>query len=179
MKNNCQIAGVAALLAMTSGALAACPDYLQGEYRKLHSSDDVNLCQLVENKPVLVVNTASHCGFTKQFKGLEAVHQKYKDQGLVVIGFASNDFDQEAKDEAEAADICFTNFGVSFTMIAPTHVKGEQANALFAELGDKADEPKWNFNKYLLDRDGNLVEHFGSSTAPDSKKLIGAIEKVL
>lgn len=171
--------GMAVLLALSSGAFAACPDYLQGEYRKLHSSDQVNLCQLVENKPVLVVNTASHCGFTKQFKGLEAVHQRYQNEGLVVIGFASNDFDQEAKDEAEAADICFTNFGVSFTMIAPTHVKGEGANALFAELADQAGAPKWNFNKYLLDRQGKLIEHFGSSTAPDSKKLTGAIEKIL
>lgn len=167
------------LMTLIPAALADCPDYLKGEYRKLHSSESVDLCKLVENKPVLVVNTASHCGFTKQFKGLENLHQTYKDQGLVVVGFASDDFDQEAKDEKEAADICFVNFGVTFTMLAPTHVKGDQANALFAELADQADAPKWNFNKYLLDREGKLVEHFGSSVKPDAKPLVHAIEGVL
>lgn len=167
------------LLTIAHGALAECPAYLQGEYRKLHSSENVDLCKLVENKPVLVVNTASHCGFTKQFTGLESIHQRYKDEGLVVVGFASDDFNQEARDEAEAADICFTNFGVSFTMIAPTHVKGKDANPLFAELADQADAPKWNFNKYLLDKDGKLVEHFGSSVKPDSKKVTAAIDALL
>lgn len=179
MKNTCLIAVTAALLAMTSTALAECPAHLQGEYRKLHSSENIDLCQLVDNRPVLVINTASHCGFTKQFEGLETLHRRYQEQGLVVIGFASNDFDQEAKDEAEAADICFTNFGVSFTMLAPTHVKGDQANRLFAELANQGDAPRWNFNKYLLDRQGKLVEHFGSSVKPDSARLATAIDKLL
>lgn len=173
------LAGTALLLAVAVEASAACPDYLQGDYRKLHSSDTVNLCELATDKPMLVINTASHCGFTKQFKGLEALHEKYKDQGLVVVGFASDDFNQEAKDEEEAADICFVNFGVTFTMLAPTHVKGENANALFKSLAAQADEPKWNFNKYLLDKNGKLVEHFGSTDAPDSKKIAKAIEAVL
>jgi glutathione peroxidase len=168
-----------AILFSANFVLADCPEYLQGEYRKLHSGDSVDLCKLAEGKPVLVVNTASHCGFTKQFKGLEAVHQKYQEQGLVVVGFASDDFNQEAKNEEEAADICFVNFGVTFTMMAPTSVKGDTANPLFKELAAQSSEPKWNFNKYLLDKNGKLVEHFGSTDAPDSKKVMGAIETVL
>lgn len=173
------LAGAALLLAVTGEAAMACPEYLQGEYRKLHSSDTVNLCELATDKPMLVINTASHCGFVKQFKGLEELHEKYKERGLVVVGFASDDFNQEAKDEEEAADVCFVNFGVTFTMLAPTHVKGENANPLFKSLAAQASEPKWNFNKYLLDKNGKLTEHFGSTDAPDSKKVNKAIEAVL
>ncbi len=161
---------------MTSVATAACPDYLQGEYRKLHSNEKVTLCQLVENKTVLVVNTASHCGFTSQFKGLEALYQTYKDKGLVVVGFASDDFNQEDKDEEKAAGICFLNFGVTFSMLAPTHVRGDEANNLFQYLNREAGAPKWNFNKYLLGKDGKVIQHFGSMTGPDSDKLKKAIE---
>ncbi len=157
----------------------ACPDYLQGEYRKLHSKQNVDLCEITQGKPVLVVNTASHCGFTSQFKGLEALHQEYKDKGLVVIGFASDDFKQEDADEEKAAEICFVNFGVTFTMFAPTHVKGKEANPLFQYLAKESTAPKWNFNKYLLDKEGKLVKHFGSMTKPDSKTLTEEIDKLL
>ena len=164
------------MVLMTSVATADCPDYLQGEYRKLHSNEKVTLCQLVENKTVLVVNTASHCGFTSQFKGLEALYQTYKDKGLVVVGFASDDFNQEDKDEEKAAGICFLNFGVTFSMLAPTHVRGDEANNLFQYLNREAGAPKWNFNKYLLGKDGKVIQHFGSMTGPDSDKLKKAIE---
>jgi len=164
---------------LTESAAAACPDYLQGEYRKLHSNENINLCSLVENKTVLIVNTASHCGFTSQFKGLEALNKTYKDKGLVIIGFASDDFKQEDKDEEKAAGICFLNFGVTFTMLAPTHVRGDEANDLFKYLGRESGAPKWNFNKYLLGKDGKVIEHFGSMTGPDSDKLKKAIEKSL
>lgn len=160
-------------------ATNACPDYLSGEYRKLHSSSLVNLCELLNNKPALVVNTASHCGFTKQFEGLEALHQKYQEQGLMVVGFASDDFKQAAKSEEEAATICFTNYGVSFTMLAPTEVSGDSANTLFAWLAEQTEEPSWNFNKYLIDPKAGSVEHFGSTTKPDSDKLTRAIEAAL
>lgn len=176
---NLSLAGLGLLLALSAPGALACPEYLKGEYRKLHSSDTVDLCELAEGKPMLVINTASHCGFTKQFEGLESVHQKYREQGLVVVGFASDDFNQEAKDEEKAAEICFVNFGVTFTMLAPTHVKGENANALFKSLAAQSGEPKWNFNKYLLDKNGKLAEHFGSTDAPDSKKVNKAIEAVL
>lgn len=171
---------LAAALALFASnmALAACPDYLQGEYRKLHSKDSVDLCKLVENKPVLVVNTASHCGFTSQFKEMEAVHQRYKDKGLVVIGFASDDFKQEDKDEAKAAEICYLNYGVTFTMLAPTHVKGKNANPLFKALAEKSEEPSWNFNKYLLDKEGNFVEYYGSRVKPDAQEIADAVNKL-
>ena len=168
-----------AAVGLCSFAASACPDYMKGEYRKLHSKESINLCELTENKAVLVVNTASHCGFTSQFKELEALHKKYEDQGLVIVGFASDDFKQEAKDEAEAAGICFLNYGVTFTMLSPTHVKGDAANPLFKALATQAEAPKWNFNKYLVGKDGKLVEYFGSMTKPDSPKLAAAIESIL
>ena len=102
---------------------------MKGEYRKLHSKDSVDICALMENKTVLVVNTASHCGFTSQFKELEALHKKYKDKGLVIVGFASDDFKQEDADEEKAAEICYLNYGVTFTMLSPTAVTGDKANA--------------------------------------------------
>ena len=162
-----------------SSAWAACPDYLNQEMRKLHSKDTVNLCEITEGKPVLVINTASHCGYTKQFKGLEALNKQYGERGLQVVGFASNDFRQEAKDEEKAAEVCYVNYGVTFTMLAPSHVRGGEANPVFQELARRTEEPGWNFNKYLIDRDGNVVEHFGSSTSPDDKALTSAIESLL
>jgi len=128
---------------------------------------------------MLIVNTASHCGFTPQFKGLEAVHAKYKDRGLVVVGFSSDDFNQEAKDEAEAADTCFLNYGVTFTMIAPQHVKGPDANPVFKELARQSKAPAWNFNKYLVQADGKVSQYFDSKVAPDSQQFSDAIEKIL
>jgi len=179
MNSIIKLGGLLIMGLITNAATAVCPDYLQGEYRKLHSSENITLCKLVENKAVLVVNTASHCGFTSQFKGLEALNQSYKDKGLVIIGFASDDFNQEDKDEGKAAGICFLNFGVTFTMLAPTHVRGDDANNLFKYLNKETGAPKWNFNKYLLDKNGKVVEHFGSTTSPDSDKLKKAIESEL
>jgi glutathione peroxidase len=179
MKRIVKIGGVLLMELITEFAVAACPEYLQGEYRKLHSSEKITLCQLVENKTVLIINTASHCGFTSQFKGLEALHKHYQNQDLVMIGFASDDFKQEDDDEAKAAGICFLNYGVTFTMLASTHVRGAEANNLFQYLNREAGEPKWNFNKYLLDKNGKVIQHFGSMTTPDSNKLKQAIDKAL
>ena len=160
-------------------AAQACPAFLNQEFRKLHSSQSVNLCKAFAGKPMLIVNTASHCGYTPQFKGLEAVHEKYKGRGLVVVGFPSNDFNQEAKDEAKTADTCFVNYGVTFTMLAPQPVKGAQANAVFKELARQTQEPQWNFNKYLVAADGKVVKHFDSDVEPDSQELNDAIAKLL
>lgn len=163
----------------TSAASASCPEYLDRDLRKLHSSDSVNLCQVSAGKPLLVINTASHCGYTPQFKGLQRLYERYNEQGLQVVGFASDDFRQEAKDEEKAAEVCYVNYGVSFTMIAPSHVRGESANPVFRELAKQTQEPNWNFNKYLVDGAGKVVMHFGSSTSPDSPVLQQAIERVL
>lgn len=165
---------------LTAGtAQAACPDFLNQDMRKLHSKDVVNLCAVSAGNPVLIINTASHCGYTSQFKGLEALYQQYQEQGLQVIGFASNDFKQEARDEEKAAEICYVNYGVTFTMLAPSHVRGEQANPVFQELARQSQAPSWNFNKYLVDSNGEVVQHFGSNTKPDSKTLTAAIESLL
>jgi len=170
---------LAGVLIFSQQSALACPDYLDNSLRKLHSRDTVNLCENFEGKPMLLVNTASHCGYTPQFKGLEAVYQQYKGQGLVLVGFASDDFHQEDDDEAKAADICYINYGVTFTMLAPSHVRGDEANPVFRELASKTRAPSWNFNKYLVDRDGNVVKHFGSNTKPESEELKTAIEQLL
>ncbi len=167
------------LLTFSTSGFAACPDYLEESMRKLHSQDQVNLCEIQAGRPMLVVNTASHCGYTPQFKGLEALHQKYGEQGLVVIGFASDDFRQEAKDEASAADVCYVNYGVTFTMLAPSHVKGPEANPVFKALAEQSKAPGWNFNKYLVDASGVVVQQFDGGTTPDSKIMQQAIESVL
>lgn len=163
----------------TASAAQSCPAFLDQEYRKLHSSESVNLCTLGAGKPLLIVNTASHCGFTPQFKGLEEAYQKYKARGLVVVGFASDDFNQEAKDEGEAATMCFINYGVKFTMLAPQHVKGPEANAVFKELARQTREPMWNFNKYLVTADGKVAQYFDSGVAPDSQQFNDAVETLL
>jgi glutathione peroxidase len=160
-------------------AAAACPAFLNHDFKKLHSSDSVNLCSAYSGKTLLIVNTASHCGYTPQFKGLEALHRKYRERGLVVVGFPSDDFNQEAKDQAETADVCYINYGVTFTMLAPSPVTGKNANPVFQELDRRAGEPTWNFNKYLVSADGKVVQHFESEVAPDSAKLTTAIQQLL
>lgn len=179
------IAGQAALSANTTSAPAAapaaasCPAWLDQDYRKLHSSQKVNICQAFAGKPLLIVNTASHCGYTPQFKGLEAAWQKYKARGLVVVGFASDDFNQEDADEAKAAEICFLNNGVTFTMLAPTHVKGREANPVFQELARQTKAPAWNFNKYLVRADGEVLQYMGSGVTPESSEFAAAVESLL
>ena len=166
-------------LGVSAVSAADCPEYLDHSLRKLHSKEQVNLCELAAQRPMLIVNTASHCGYTKQFKGLEALHQRYKDQGLVVVGFSSDDFRQEANDEEKAADVCYINYGVTFTMIAPTSVRGQSANPVFKALAEQSKAPNWNFNKFVLDKSGKVVQHFGSRTKPESEKLNKAIVSVL
>ena len=168
-----------ALLSESVLAAEACPAWLNQERRLLHSEKSKNLCAY-SGKPMLIVNTASHCGFTKQFKELDALYREYQGRGLAVVGFSSNDFKQEAGDEAEAAKVCFVNFGVSFDMYAPIAVSGDNADPVFKELAKQGGGyPRWNFYKYLVDRNGVVVERFSSFTAPDSKDLRAAIEKTL
>jgi glutathione peroxidase len=172
------IAGL--LLAMTPlHAQSNCPDWLQQDLQKLHSKDTVNLCKLAAGKVVLIVNTASDCGYTPQFKGLEALYKKYKEEGLLVIGFPSDSFNQERDDAKETAEVCYINYGVTFPMLATSAVKGKDANPVFRHLNAALEEPKWNFNKYLIDRDGKPLQYFSSDTKPDDKELIEAIERLL
>jgi glutathione peroxidase len=169
------------LLTMAGSAVAAntCPAFLNQDFRKLRSSETLNICKAFAGKPLLIVNTASHCGFTPQFKGLQELHDKYKDRGLVVVGFPSDDFNQEDAEENKTAEICYLNYGVKFPMLAVSHVKGADANAVFKELNRRSSEPSWNFNKYLLSADGQQVTHYGSRTTPESAELTQAIEAVL
>ncbi|NMH64691.1 glutathione peroxidase [Shewanella salipaludis] len=160
----------------TTALAATCPAYLEHQMRKLHSKETVDLCELTQGKPVLIVNTASHCGFTPQFKALEALHEQYRDKGLVVIGFPSDDFFQEENEEAKTAKICYINYGVTFTMLATSAVRGSDVNPVFDYLGDKAGSPKWNFFKYLVSADGEQVQRFNSRVKPDSAELKQAIE---
>jgi len=148
-----------------------CPAIFQHKMKKLHSPKILDLCEVTHGQPVLLVNTASHCGFTGQFADLEAIHEKYKDKGLVVIGVSSDSFNQEADDEAEAAGICFENFGVTFTMLATVPVKGENAHPLFKEVARQDVAPKWNFYKYLINREGRIVSSNSSVSIPDDDDI--------
>ena len=160
-------------------AQAACPALLEQQMRPLGKQETVSLCERYAGQPLLIVNTASHCGYTRQFKGLEALNQEFRARGLRVAGFSSDDFRQEAADEAEAAKVCYVNYGVTFDMYAQVHVRGEEAHPLFRELARQSEAPGWNFYKYLVDREGKVVAAFPSGTAPDDKELRAAIEKLL
>ncbi|GFM64789.1 glutathione peroxidase [Pseudomonas cichorii] len=168
------------LLAMSGAALAAdCPPLLQGELPKLRSKENIDLCQRFAGKPMVVVNTASFCGFAPQFKGLEALSQRYKAQGLEVLGVPSNDFKQESGDGEETAKVCYVNYGVTFTMTEPQPVRGDDATHLFKVLAEQSSAPRWNFYKYVVDRQGKVVANFSSMTKPDDPDLIAAIEKAI
>lgn len=133
--------------------------------------------------PILVVNTASKCGFTPQYKGLEAVWQKHKADGLVVLGVPSNDFaNQEPGDAEEIATFCEMNFGVDFPLTEKVCVKGRDAHPFFQWIGAEGgflSKPRWNFYKYLIGRDGRLKTWFASTTTPDSGKFQSAVKKLL
>ena len=132
------------------------------------------------DKVVLVVNTASFCGFTAQYKGLEALDSKYRSRGLVVLGFPSNDFSQESGTNKEIADFCESTFGVKFPMFAKSSVRGPEANALFKQLAQvSGTTPKWNFYKYLIGRDGKVVDSYSSVVTPVSAGFVDAVEKQL
>jgi glutathione peroxidase len=169
----------AAPAAAPTAAAAACPALLNQSLARLQDDKPQNLCQYA-GKVLLVVNTASYCGFTPQYEGLEALHAKYVARGLVVMGFPSNDFNQESGDSKKIAELCFNTYGVKFPMFASSSVKGKTANPLFTQLAQSTGkQPSWNFNKYLVGRDGKPIAHYGSMTAPDSKDLTAALEKAL
>ena len=160
-------------------ASAGCPPILQHTFPRLQDEKPQALCQYA-GKVVLVVNTASFCGFTPQYKGLEALDSKYRSRGLVVLGFPSNDFSQETGTNKEIAQFCESTFGVKFPMFAKSSVRGAEANALFKELAQASGTtPKWNFYKYLISREGKVVESYSSMTSPDDRAFVRDLEKQL
>jgi len=162
-----------------AAAPAACPPILQHTFPRLQDEKPQALCQYA-GKVVLVVNTASFCGFTPQYKGLEALDTKYRSRGLVVLGFPSNDFSQESGSNKEIADFCESTFGVKFPMFAKSSVRGQEANPLFKQLAQASGTtPKWNFYKYLIGRDGKVVESYSSMTSPDDRGFVRDVEKQL
>ena len=163
-----------------ANAAPSCSPLLSQTFLRLQDEAPQNLCQY-QGKVILVVNTASFCGFTSQYEGLEKVYAKYKDQGFVVLGFPSNDFgQQEPGSNKEIADFCKNTYDVKFPMFAKSSVTGSNANPLFKMLIAKTGTtPKWNFYKYLIDRNGNVVDSYGSMTKPTSSSITAEIEKLL
>ncbi|MBT9457560.1 MAG: glutathione peroxidase [Burkholderiaceae bacterium] len=181
------LAGLVLGLALSVPAWAqtppsACPALLKREAPRLQDEKPQNLCQYA-GKVVLVVNTASYCGFTSQYKSLETLYSQYRERGLVVLGFPSNDFgSQEPGSNKDIAEFCENTFSVKFPMFAKSRVKAGDAsvNPLFAELGQRTGKtPSWNFHKYLISRDGREVQSFSSITDPMSKSVVREVERLL
>ena len=167
------------VFAQATKTAAACPAVLQHTVERLQDEKPQNLCQYA-GQVVLVVNTASFCGFTPQYKSLEELHARYKDQGLVVLGFPSNDFSQEPENNKKIADFCENTYGVKFPMFSKTAVRGSDASPLFKQLTQLTDTaPKWNFYKYMISRDGKQVKSYNSATDPLGKAFIAELEKQL
>jgi len=176
-----KIISIIALLFVSQSVMASeCPDVLKFMKRKLNSQETVNFCEAYKDKAILFVNTASKCGFTPQFEGLEKLYSDYKDKNFVVLGFPSGDFNQEYKDEGKTAELCELTYGVKFPMFETIAVRGDDADPLYRLLAEKADAaPKWNFYKYLVDRKGNLVDSYSSFTKPQDEDLIADIERAI
>jgi len=165
--------------APASRAAADCPALLQHAFRTLQTGETQSLCQY-QGKVLLIVNTASYCGYTKQYEGLEALYRKYRDRGLVVVGFPSNDFSQEPGSNREIAEFCRTTYGVQFPMFEKTTVANLAQSPLYADLAKATGQvPRWNFHKYVVDRGGRPVASFGSAVAPDARELTSLIVKLL
>ena len=167
---------ISVLLFAGNSAMAACPSLLD---RSMQTLDERNqsLCEYT-GKVLLVVNTASQCGYTPQYDGLEALYRKYKAKGLVVMGFPMNNFGgQEPGSNKEISTFCVNEYAIDFPMFAKTDLT---TNPLYADLHKATGEsPKWNFHKYLVDRSGNKVQSFGTKIEPNDAKLVGAIERLL
>jgi len=157
-----------------------CPPLLDAALPTLTDDKPESLCKY-KGKVILVVNTASQCGYTPQYEGLEKLYQRYKDRGLVVLGFPSNDFGgQEPGSNKEIAKFCEANYGVSFPMFAKSSVTKGDVNAFYAGLAKATGAaPGWNFHKYLLDRSGTRAQSFATQVAPTDRRLVGEIERLL
>ena len=157
----------------------ACSGILDSSLRVLDSDDEQSLCKYSGNV-VLVVNVASKCGYTPQYAGLQRLYSKYKEDGLVIIGIPSRDFFQEYSNESDVAEFCSTEYGVDFPMFSTVKVRGKKAHPFYKKLKEESGvEPTWNFNKYLISKNGKVISTFKSGVKPDSQELISAIEKIL
>lgn len=160
---------------------AACAPALDFEMRRLASDETVRLCEAYQGQVILAVNTASKCGFTSQYEGLENLYRTYGERGLVVLGFPSNDFaNQEPGTEEQIEEFCRLTYSVEFPMFEKVQVRQGIANPFYQHLASATGVyPRWNFFKYLIDRDGNVIESFTNQTAPESQTMIDAIERLL
>ena len=157
----------------------ACNDLLDTEMRVLDSSETVNLCKF-EEKVILVVNVASRCGYTYQYATLQKLYEEYKDEDFVILGIPSRDFMQEYSNEEDVAEFCSTEYGVNFPMFATAKVRGKKAHPFYKKLkAESGFEPSWNFNKFLINKNGTVASTYGSGVKPDSPDLISAIEQIL
>ena len=168
----------AALFSAFVGTASAESELLDIDVRTLAGDQTINLADTYKGKVVLVVNVASKCGYTYQYEQLEATYQKYRDQGFVILGFPSNDFKgQEPGSEEEIAEFCRLTYGVKFPMFEKMQVKESgEVHPLYQRLAEQTGYPKWNFFKYLIGRDGKLVEMYNSRVEPNSDELVTAIE---
>lgn len=168
------------VLPLRAALAGDCPASLDVRVRPLASARAESLCERHAGKVLLVVNTASRCGFTPQYEGLEALYGRYRDRGLVVLGFPSNDFAQELGAEQDIQNFCRLNYGVQFPMYEKIKVSGPDAHPFYRQLAAQGGGyPEWNFYKYLVDRKGAVIARFPSQTRPDDPQLIAAIEKLL
>jgi glutathione peroxidase len=169
---------VALTLLIAPALVQACPGLLDHRYSSLQGKP-VNLCDFA-GRPILVVNTASKCGYTPQFEKLEALHKRYEGRGLVVLGFPSNDFNQELATNKEIAEFCKLTYFVEFPMVEQGSVTGPGANAFFKQLAAATGtSPQWNFHKYLIAPDGKTVHSFGTRVEPDSREIMGKLVPML
>ncbi|UNK44120.1 glutathione peroxidase [Luteimonas sp. S4-F44] len=157
------------------------PDLLGHQFRPLAGREPVDLRRTYGGDVLLIVNTASKCGFTPQFEALEALHARYRAQGFAVLGFPSGDFkEQEFEDEQAIQDFCTLTYGVKFPMFQKVHVVGPDAVPLYRQLAEATGQaPQWNFHKYLIGRDGRVLAQWGSRTKPDDPQIVAAIERAL
>jgi glutathione peroxidase len=168
-----------AAMTHAAGSDNACPPLLDAAMPTLTDDKPQSLCQF-KGKVLLVVNTASQCGYTPQYEGLEKLYKRYKDKGLVVLGFPSNDFRQESGSSKEIAAFCEANYGVSFPMFDKSSVARGNVNPFYANLAKTAGAvPAWNFHKYLIDRRGEKVQSFPAQVDPGNQKLVKEIERLL
>jgi glutathione peroxidase len=180
IKRLISIAGLLSFSIVPPALADECPPLLKHTFNKLQDGTPMPLCQY-QGKVILVVNTASYCGFTSQYDGLEKLYARLKDKGLVVLGFPSNDFGgQEPGSSTEIAEFCRLTYGVEFPMVAKSVVKGKHANPFYLQLSEiTGSTPRWNFHKYLINRDATQVLFFSSMTKPDDKALLARIDEFL